>query len=123
MYAVIRRFNIYEGTTNKIIQRVNEGFLPMISKMRGFVSYHLIDGGDGIISSMSVFEDRQGAEEFTHVANEWVRKNLANVIKTAPVILTGVVAAHGERPGGGITADRRPSAATAPGANPSEARR
>lgn len=126
MYAVIRRFNTQEGATSKIVQRVNEGFIPWVSGLRGFASYDLIDGGDGSFASVTVFEDRQGAEEFAHAANEWVRKNLANLIRTAPVILTGVVAAHTERPAqppGTSASERRPQAAAPPGANPSELRR
>jgi hypothetical protein len=123
MYAVIRRYNSYEGMSDKIVRRVNEGFVPLISGMRGFVSYYLLDVGDGTIATVSVFEDRQGADESTQAASEWVRKNIANMIRTAPVIVTGHVSAHAARggqalpPAGG--ADRRP----APGVNPSEARR
>ena len=123
MYAVIRRYNTYEGMSDKFVQRVNEGFVPLISAMRGFVSYYLLDSGDGTIAAVSVFEDRQGADESTQAASEWVRKNIASMIKTAPVIMTGRVSAHAARGGQtlapGIIGDRRP----APGVNPSESRR
>jgi hypothetical protein len=125
MYAVIRRYNSYEGMSDKIVQRVNQGFVPLISAMRGFISYYLLDGGDGMIATVSVFEDRQGADDSTQAASEWVRKNIANMIKTAPVIVTGAVSAHAARAGqaipGGVVADRRP--APTPGVNPSESRR
>jgi antibiotic biosynthesis monooxygenase len=127
MYAAIRRYNIYEGTNDQFVRRVNEGFVPLISKMPGFVAYYFLDAGEGAVVSVSVFEDRQGADESTHIASEWVRKNVASLIKTSPVIVTGQVKAHAERAAQatspGASADRRPSAATAQGVNPAEARR
>jgi len=40
MYATVRR---YEGVTNlsEAVRQVNEGFLPLISQIPGFVAYLL----------------------------------------------------------------------------------
>jgi hypothetical protein len=47
MYVAVRR---YEGVTDtkKVAQLAKEGFLPMISEMPGFVTYYLVDAGDGV---------------------------------------------------------------------------
>jgi hypothetical protein len=42
MYAAVRRF---EGVTDpqKVVQVAEEGFVPIISEMPGFVAYYLVD--------------------------------------------------------------------------------
>jgi hypothetical protein len=57
MYAVVRR---YEGVTDsqKVGQLTEEGFVPLISEMPGFVAYYHVDAGDGVIVSTSVFEHK-----------------------------------------------------------------
>jgi heme-degrading monooxygenase HmoA len=93
MYVVIRRYNIAPGSADTIVQKISESFVPLISGMPGFVGWHLINPGDGTIASISIFEDKAGAEASTKTATEWVRQNLASVIRTAPVIVTGEVVA------------------------------
>ncbi len=94
MYAVIRRYNIAPGSADTIVQKVNESFLPLISQAPGFIGWHLINPGDGTIASISIFEDKAGAEASTKTATDWVRQNLASLIRTAPVIMTGEVVAQ-----------------------------
>jgi len=93
MYAVLRRYNVNRGAVDQILQRVNDGFVPQISKARGFVAYYVVNSGDGLVS-VSVFEDKQGADDSNRVASEWVRQNLHGLITTAPVIISGDVAAQ-----------------------------
>ncbi|MGH7664902.1 MAG: antibiotic biosynthesis monooxygenase [Gemmatimonadaceae bacterium] len=94
MYAVIRRYLTHPGTADRIAERVNADFVPLISRMPDFVAYYLIKGGDDTIAAVSVFENRASAEESTQLASEWVRRNVVTMIKTSPVILTGEVVAH-----------------------------
>lgn len=64
MYAVVRR---YEGVTDpaEAGRQVNEGFLPLLRQVQGFVAYYWVDAGGGVMVSMSVFQDPAGAEEST----------------------------------------------------------
>jgi heme-degrading monooxygenase HmoA len=94
MYAVIRRYNIAPGSADTIVQRVNEQFLPSVSQAPGFVAYYVVDPGDGTIASVSIFDDRAGADASTRLATEWVRQSVGSAIKTAPVIITGQVVAQ-----------------------------
>lgn len=96
MFAAIRRYNATPGSVATIAERVQGEFLPTIRQMPGFVAYYAIDGGDGTLLSVSVFEDRATAEESTRQATTWVRERLSHLIRTAPVISTGEVVAHGE---------------------------
>ena len=62
MYATVRR---YEGVTDpsEAGRRVNEGFVPIISQVPGFVAYYWVDAGGGVMISTSVFQDQASAEE------------------------------------------------------------
>src|SRR4051812_6079291 len=64
LYAAVRR---YEGVTNsaEVSRRVNDGFLPLVSKLPGFVAYYLVDAGGGVVVSTGVFESQAAAEEST----------------------------------------------------------
>ena len=93
MYATVRR---YEGVTNpgEAARRVNEGFVPLISQIPGFVSYYWVDAGDGVMISTSVFQDQGGAVESNTRAADWVRQNLASLLPNPPQITAGEVVAH-----------------------------
>jgi quinol monooxygenase YgiN len=96
MHAAIRRYNMFPNATDTIRTRVNEELLPTMRQLPGFVAYYVVDGGDGTLIAISVFEDRAVAEESTRHATQWVRERLSHLIRTAPVISTGAVIAHGE---------------------------
>jgi hypothetical protein len=93
MFATVRR---YEGVTNssEAARRVGEGFVPLISQVRGFVAYYWVDAGGGVMISTSVFQDRTGEEESNTMAREWVRGNLASLLPNPPQITAGEVVAH-----------------------------
>ena len=93
MYATVRR---YEGVTDprEAARHINEGFLPIISEVPGFVAYYWVDAGDGVMVSTSVFEDQSGAEESNRRAADFVQENLASLLPNAPQIAAGEVVAH-----------------------------
>ena len=72
MYATVRR---YEGVSNptEAAQRVNEGFVPLISQIPGFVAYYWVDAGGGVMISTSVFQDQASAEESNRSAADYVQ--------------------------------------------------
>lgn len=94
MYATVRR---YEGVTDSAEagRRVEEGFVPLIKDISGFVTYYWLDAGDGLMASTSVFEDQAGADESNERAADWVRENLASLLPNPPQITEGEVVAHG----------------------------
>ena len=98
MFAVIRRYNTHDNSAQKIEQRVRDGFVPIISRVPGFVSYDVVRSTDGTLLSVSVFETRQAAEDSNRLASDWVHENLASLIRTAPVILSGDVIVHHAQP-------------------------
>lgn len=93
MYATTRR---YEGVADpgEAARLVNESFLPLISKVPGFVAYYWADAGGGVMVSTSVFQSREGVEESNKQAADWVRKNMAPLLPNPPQITAGEVVAH-----------------------------
>ena len=57
MYASVRRYETDPGSVDELMRRVEEGFVPIISKAPGFVAYYALDAGDGVVASITVFED------------------------------------------------------------------
>jgi hypothetical protein len=94
MYAAVRR---YEGVTDpaEAGRRVNEGFVPLIRQVPGFVAYYWVDAGGGVMVSTSVFEDQAGAAESTKRAAEFVRENLASLLPNPPQVTEGEIVASG----------------------------
>ncbi len=48
MHASIRKYKIDTDSVVALAVRVEDGFIPIISKLPGFVSYMVIDAGDGV---------------------------------------------------------------------------
>ncbi|MFD0057394.1 hypothetical protein ACFVHR_27145 [Streptomyces sp. NPDC127168] len=92
MYAAVRR---YEGVTDpaEAAVLVNEGFVPLMRQVSGFVAYYWIDAGDGVMVSTSVFQDEAGADESISSAADFVRDNLASLLPNPPRIMAGEVVA------------------------------
>jgi heme-degrading monooxygenase HmoA len=94
MYAIIRRYKVNSGAAAEIALRVNQGFLPIISEAPGFVSYYILDAGNDVVASVSVFQDEAGVLESTVMAADWVKQNIASLFAGPPEITAGEVVAH-----------------------------
>ncbi len=93
MYVTVRR---YEGVTDsqKVAQVAKEGFVPIISEMPGFVAYYLVDAGDGVIVSTSIFEHKEAEEESNWRAGQFAAEHLAPLLPNPPQITAGELVAH-----------------------------
>ena len=94
MFAAIRRYHTDPGSLDEVVRQVNEGFVPLISDMPGFVAYIALDAGQGEYGTVSVFEDQASAEESNRVAEEWVNENLRELLPTPPDYAAGEVVAY-----------------------------
>ncbi|MEE8211112.1 MAG: hypothetical protein V3T85_04215 [Acidiferrobacterales bacterium] len=91
MYASIRRYVVHPGSMQKIAKQVNEGFLPIVRNIPGFAAYYVVDVGNGLGISISIFEDQDGAERSAAEAKEYIRENLASLFPNPPEIMDGEV--------------------------------
>ena len=99
MYATIRRYEaVDQSRTSELVKKVDEGLMPRLSKLPGFSGYHLIEAGNGVISSVGFFETSEQADESTRVASNWVREeNLESAIPNPPNVTSGEVVVHKTR--------------------------
>jgi hypothetical protein len=93
MYVAVRR---YEGVTDaqRVTQQVQEGFVPIISEMPGFVAYYFVDAGDGVMISTSVFEHKDAEEQSNFRAGGFVAENLAPLLPNPPQVTAGEVVSY-----------------------------
>jgi len=91
MYCTIRRYEaIDQRRADELVKKVNDTLLPRLSKLPGFSGYHLIDAGNGVMSSVGFFETSAQADESTRVASNWVREEkFETALPNAPKITSG----------------------------------
>jgi hypothetical protein len=92
MYATIKRFEgVSQETIEEVIKRVEEGFVPIVSACAGFISFNFIDSGDGVVTTIRVFETKAANEESNKASASWVKEGLAELDRNPTKITTGEV--------------------------------
>jgi hypothetical protein len=81
-----------------VARLVNEGFIPIISEMPGFVAYYLVDAGDGVTVATSVFEHKDAEEQSTFRAGEFVVEDVGPLSPNPPQVTAGEVVAYKASP-------------------------
>jgi hypothetical protein len=96
MYATVRRYEgIDKVRSEEITRKVDQSLLPSLSELPGFSGYYLIDAGESVFASVSLFENAKEAHESTRIAARWVREQkLESALPNTPKITAGPVAAH-----------------------------
>lgn len=94
MYAVIRRYRFKIEDSEKINQLIQEEFVPLLKKANGFISYNWLNTGTGEGASLSVFQDKSGADESIRLAADFVKSNMSDLLTQKPDVLEGPVKAH-----------------------------
>ena len=95
MHATIRR---YEGAdtarTDELSRKVRETLVPRLQKLDGFSGYYLIESGNGVFSSVGLFESSNQADEATKLAAAWItEQKLESALPNPPTITSGNVIA------------------------------
>jgi len=98
MHATIRR---YEGVdlarTDEVVSNVNETLVPQLRELDGFSGYYLLDAGNGVLSSVSLFQTSEQAEESANLVAKWISdENLNTAIPNPPKITSGEIVAHSD---------------------------
>jgi hypothetical protein len=94
MFAVIRHYHFDAKNGPEIDRLVREGFVPLLKKAKGFVSYHWLDNGKGEGASFGIFKDKAGADESVRLAADFVAKNMSKLLTQKPEVIEGPVVAH-----------------------------
>jgi hypothetical protein len=99
MFATIRRYeSIDQARSSELVKKVDETLVPRLSKLPGFSGYHLVEAGNGVMSSIGFFDTAAQADESTRVAANWVREEkLETALPNPPKITGGEVVVHKTR--------------------------
>ena len=100
MHGVIRRYRVRLGTVEQAAHYAEKGFLPIVRDIPGFVSCHLLDAGNDILTCIALFETEQGAAAAVRASRDWFRDEWSSFRPLPPEVVTGEVLAR-------ATADRR----------------
>ncbi len=88
MYVTVRRYVTDPKSVSEVMRRIKDEFVPIISKVPGFMSYSVLDAGNGTLASISSFESKSGADESTRRAADWV-KSVSSLLPNPPQIIAG----------------------------------
>jgi heme-degrading monooxygenase HmoA len=97
MYASVRLTQAKTGMAEQIGQRVAEDFVPIVSKIQGFIGYYVMTVGGDKLVTVSIFEDERGTRESIQASHQWVNENITEWLAQPLEILEGRVIAHKTR--------------------------
>jgi hypothetical protein len=100
MYGVIRRYRVRLGTVGQAARYADKQFVPMLRDIPGFVSCHLLDAGNDILTFMALFETEEEAVTAVRASRDWFRDEWSSFRPLPPEVIMGEVLAR-------TTADRR----------------
>ena len=89
MYAVIRAYSGNRDLADTLAEHTDD-IRQVIGGIKGFKAYYLLKLSEGT-STVSVFEDQEGAEESSRRAAAWLAENLPNLSVAAPYVTAGEV--------------------------------
>ena len=99
MHALIRRYEgVDQNRSTELTNKVNETLLPKLNKLPGFKGYYLVDAGNGVFSSLSLFETPEQGMESTKFVTTWLREEkLDTILPNEPKITSGKIVARSDR--------------------------
>jgi hypothetical protein len=99
MFATIHRYEgVDQNRTVELTNKVTETLLPKLEKLPGFAGYFLIEAGNGVFSSLNLFETPEQGKQLTNIVATWIRdESLSRMIPNEPKITSGQVVAHSDR--------------------------
>ena len=78
MYANVRQYRISPDEIDQTMHLADTELADRLADEDGFVAYELMATDDGEICSMTIFQDREGAERSQEIAAEFMRDHLSD---------------------------------------------
>jgi hypothetical protein len=79
MHANLRQYRIASGDIDEAMHLADMHLADRLAEEPGFVAYELMATEDGNVCSMTIFQDREGAERSQEIAAEFVREHLSGM--------------------------------------------
>jgi hypothetical protein len=90
MYIFIRKFTKVRSVADAA-RRAKSGIGQILRGSRGFKSYYVLDGGEGVGVAVMIFDDRESANAANEKVREFVRESLHDLDLGDPEIIAGEV--------------------------------
>jgi hypothetical protein len=90
MHATIRHYGNAPGLVDGVTANEEE-ISKLLQGIEGFRAYYIVRTGDVSAISISVYDDRAGAEASTAAAREWIAANLPDLKGSPPEVYDGEV--------------------------------
>jgi len=99
MHATIRRYDgVDQNRSAELTRKVNETLVPKLEKLPGFAGYFLVEAGNGVFTSLGLFETPEQGMESTKFVTTWIREEkLDTILPNEPKITSGKIVAHSDR--------------------------
>ena len=99
MHAIIRRYDgVDQNRSAELTRKVNETLVPKLEKLPGFAGYFLVEAGNGVFTSLSLFETLEQGLESTKIVATWIRdEKFETIIPNEPMITSGKLVAQSDR--------------------------
>lgn len=87
MYIVVRTWDDAGAIADAMLERTQE-VKDLLKAVPGFHAYYATRDG-GSLTSVTICDSREGTQESTKRATEWVKKNVSSAMSSAPTISEG----------------------------------
>lgn len=94
MYANVRRRAFKLGKAIEGAKQIEQGVVPIISKIPGFLSFYVVQTSEDTITVIGVFETQEAAEKAGPQAIAWVDQHLADIVAGPAEVTNGPVLVH-----------------------------
>ena len=96
MFATIRRYDgVDVNRSAELTRKVNETLVPKLEKLSGFKGYYLVDAGNGVFTSLGLFETPEQSVESTKLVTTWIHEEkLETILPNEPKITSGKIVAR-----------------------------
>jgi hypothetical protein len=90
MYMFIRKYTKVRSVADAA-RRAKSGIGQILRESHGFISYYVLDGGEGVGVAVMIFEDRESANAANDKVLEFVQASLLDLNLGDPEIIAGEV--------------------------------
>jgi Antibiotic biosynthesis monooxygenase len=91
MYVQVARYRLGRASADELVPRIEEGNLPVMREVPGFVEYYALRLADNEVASVTVFRDRSGVEEAEERLGAWVERTVGEFDITPGEVSEGEV--------------------------------
>jgi hypothetical protein len=99
MYATVRRYELGAGSrgmgaVRELTRRCEEELVPNLSGLDGFAAFYVVDPGNGVIASVSVFGQQASAEAGNDLIKRFFKERLQGLLQANPQVTEGEAVVH-----------------------------